>query len=630
MTSSLSRSRQLTALIFAGFIPLLIFVPALAHSDVSVISAATVEGYNTGLAYRAALAWSALGLAAVVLAVLGGWLPAEPIDAAAPEAGPSPARRWLERGVVLVLTLMVFAPPLLARHGPYIEDPVFLTALHRMTGGQVPYRDFEFLYGPLMLYPAYFWIRLTGYSMRHYYQYLALLEAVQGVILIAVLQRFLPRFRTRLPVFLALALLLANPLLGLNYNGFRRLLPAGALLILARSPGSRRNVLGVGALLGLAIAYSHDYGLVALVSAAAFLGLLWMRRPSLRAIGDATLLGVTAIACWLLVSGLLLGSGFPAYIADTRGLVARFSAGEAGFRFYWTLNSLAGFALLSLALVTLGGLLARRREPLSWGDGFFVCMTVATLLALKSGLNRSDVWHLDGALFFLTLPFLAGLPMNLASWSRPTRRLAATLVGIVAVTCAIGNAPSAAYMAEGWMAGLRETFAAAPPAPARFPTAAPMIEYERSQPRSDVLALSAYLAQPDHWGHPVLFYGALWGLGEMVGVYKRDHLNDDFIYANERGRAVADWLLAQSDPLVVIDREWYDRLYAPAGADTVSRAIPFRTSAVKSAGEWLASVHYRGLVTERRLTELRWRRTVGLAVRGAFTAQQRFGRFVVL
>jgi hypothetical protein len=69
---------------------------------------------------------------------------------------------------------------------------------------------------------------------------------------------------------------------------------------------------------------------------------------------------------------LLLRDTFTAYLKAAWYVVNRFSSGEAGFPFYWTVNSLVAFALLSLCCVTAGRGLGRRSvATVSSGDRFF-------------------------------------------------------------------------------------------------------------------------------------------------------------------------------------------------------------------------------------------------------------------
>jgi len=629
------RTWTLAAILFAAVLPVLVIVPTLFPTDPTVLSAAGLEGYSTVWAYRSAVVWSVVTLALAAFATRVGWLDLEFDDTyvrSGTHAATMTARtKWVERGIVALIVVVALWPPFLSRYGPFIEDTIFATALHRMQGGMVPYRDFEFLYGPLMLVPASWFMSAVGYSLEHYYIYLTTIEVVQYVLIVALLQSLIPERRTRLVVFVILVGLLANPLLGLNYNGVRRLLPLGTLLLLTRDPRSLPRAAIAAVLLGLSVAYAHDYSLGAAFASAGLYVAMFVRKPSRELVVPALAFGVISVATWLSVSYLLLGDGFPSYISDTRGLVARFSAGEAGFRFYWTANAAAAFALLALGLVIAGRGIAHRLELSEWGDRFFLTAVLATFLALKSGLNRSDVWHLDGAFFAVCVAFLLPLPRRVMRWSSSTQNIATTLAGVVSVTHLLGNAPTAAYIAEGWVKGFRDARAGLVTTTACAAQAvAPCIENEKSHPREALVAVGAYLAEPAQRGQRVLLYGELWGAGQRMGVYKRDHLNDDFIYDDARGIAVGEWINEPADALVVMAKPWYERLYAPPGADTIGAKAPFTPSIVKTAGEYLASVHYRGVVVERPLAELRWRRTVGVRVRERFALDRTFGDLVVL
>jgi len=226
--------------------------------------------------------------------------------------------------------------------------------------------------------------------------------------------------------------------------------------------------------------------------------------------------------------------------------------------------------------------------------------------------------------------FLLPLPA-LVLTRGPRERIAGyVLVAVLGITHLIGNAPIAAYVAGGWVKGSRDVLGGTARAACPQGTAAPCVLGERTAPpQMGADSLAAWLAGPGR-GRPVLFYGALWGSGPSLGVYKRDHLNDDFIYDDDRGSRAGEWIASRDDGIVIMERAWHDRLFAPPGADTVGYEPPFRASLVKSMGEWLASVHYRGVIVERPLFELRWRRTAGRFVREHFRETAAFGDYVVL
>ena len=192
--------------IYFGYILLLVTVPYGFPPEASLSTAAAEEGYNVLAAHYVVLAWS-------LVAVLGSaiyWRWAHRPDSPATEAtigGAATVQRtgktgyFLEAGCVFLVFVALYAPPFLARYGPYIEDSLFLNYLLRMHCGLTPYRDFQFIYGPLMLYPAFYWTEIFGYSMSSFFGYLSLLEGLQFAVLILVLQRYLPTRSKRYAVF---------------------------------------------------------------------------------------------------------------------------------------------------------------------------------------------------------------------------------------------------------------------------------------------------------------------------------------------------------------------------------------------------------------------------------------------
>ena len=127
---------------FVGYIPLVAYLPYSFSTPVGVISEAAVAGFSNEAAYLLAAGWTVLGL--VVFFLLGVWARSDPANGPVPsviKASAHPVsrrQRVLEVGTVVVLVLLAYWPWFLARYGPYIEDHIFLTALHRMEGGLRP------------------------------------------------------------------------------------------------------------------------------------------------------------------------------------------------------------------------------------------------------------------------------------------------------------------------------------------------------------------------------------------------------------------------------------------------------------------------------------------------------------
>ena len=169
-------------------------------------------------------------------------------------------RRFIEILVVCVGTLVLYFPLAMARYGPFLEENIHLTAIHRMLAGDIPYQDFEFLYGPLMLYLPYFWCVLFGYTLASFYTYVACIEVLVFGLLLFVLQTRIHRFGERLFAFVFFAATLFNPLIGPNQNGLRKILPLLLLLSIIKYPFAKTAWFLNGIGLGLLLAYSHEIG----------------------------------------------------------------------------------------------------------------------------------------------------------------------------------------------------------------------------------------------------------------------------------------------------------------------------------------------------------------------------------
>ncbi|MGL4280571.1 MAG: hypothetical protein ACRCS0_09400, partial [Albidovulum sp.] len=274
-------TRLITAVLagLAGYGLLLAVVPRLiaAAPAEPVVSAAFAQGYNAPLAYWVALLWSLVLIAA-------GWHLARRSGESPPAATAGSCGRLvpLELVAVFAIFFLAYFPLFLTRQGPHIEDHGFILAMLRMACGQIPYRDFEFLYGPAMIYSLWWWAQIFGVSMKSYYSFLAVQEAVQFTLMMAVLQLTIRDRRMRFLAFVILAPFLINTLLGVNWSAMRRLLAVFALLLAATRPFDIRTNLAVGVTVGLYATYSHEYAAatlagIGLIYAALLAGADWRR-----------------------------------------------------------------------------------------------------------------------------------------------------------------------------------------------------------------------------------------------------------------------------------------------------------------------------------------------------------------
>ena len=622
-----------------GFVPVLAVVPAWFPVNPSIVSAAAAEGYNNNVAYVGMVLWALTGLAIFAIFQRStNYRNKQPvgldIDLAPEVASPRANRfRSLEIAVVFLGAVAMYFPIFLAKYGPFIEDEVFLNVLLRMQSGQQPYVDFEFLYGPLMIYPAHLWTKLFGYSMVSFYSYLALLEALPFVALLAVLQRYFSKPLIRYAVFLLIAVLLFNTLLGPNQNAIRKLLPVFLILLITVRPRSLMTIAAGSLLLGLQLSYSHEYGVAALVGILGMYGFLAVRERDVSYVRFALATLIISASVWYASSALLLGEGFSSYIVETVYLSRQFGAGEAGFRFYWTLNSLAIFGLIGLACVFIGRGITRPTDtPIGPGDLLLLCGLVYALIGLKSGLNRADLWHLNPPILVLVVAFLLPSAKSLFAYSNRIRWVATTLIVIIAATYLVGILPSGSLYASGLLRGLRDSIAPqATTGVIAVKTRAPTVEIERSHPDLEAIRMGEYLADESRADRPVFFYYDLWELGIYVGVPKTDFINDDFLYSDERGDLLRNYLEEREEVIVVISRPVYERLFGLSNPKEDSELeLRYQTSVTKSLAKRLSTVHYQGVETELQLKEQRWERTVGDYVRSHFGLVAEFGDYLVL
>lgn len=625
--------------LFLAFLPLLGIVPYWFSVDPEVASAAASVGYNNQAAYILVVLAALLALGVLAMAGRRGYFdsPGQTSGSTSSSSQAKPLapnkRHILEVGAVFLVVYSLYFPWFLARYGPYIEDSYFLTVLHRMHGGQQPYVDFEFVYGPLMAYLPYFWTKLTGFSMVSYFSFVALLEAVQFALLLVVLQRYFPTFRVRLAVLLLIGAFLFNTLLGPSWNGLRMLLPVFIMVLVATRPNSVLALSMASALLGVLLAYSHDFGIFCLVGVLAIYGLKVVRGQGLASALPAFLIVPLSAVVWSLITVALLGAAFPDYIESTFYTLRRFSAAEAAFPFYWTVNSLATFGLLVLALVIVGRALGKKGDvQIGAGDLLLFGGLTYSLVALKSGLNRADMWHLASPMLILIFAFVLPLPKQLFAYARPASQLAVALILVMGFTYLAALSPSGSYYARGLLLGFRDTAMSPGQAPTVMAqTRGLTIEPERSFPDPDVMGLGGYLADTERRERPVVLYAGVWGLDKRIGVYKQTYLTDDFLLSDQSGYAVRDFLQARPDAFIVMERQIYQSTFSTPDANI--RPEPLRVyaeTATKKVLSWLSTVHFNAVEIEHQEKLQRWDRTVGYYVRSHYHQVAEFGDLVVL
>lgn len=220
-----------------------------------VVGASYALGFNNGVSFFGYVA----SLALIVLLV-ARLLPAPSRNVADTLQWKASRFSYGVAAVVIFGHVALFAA-LYAYKGRFVfgEGLYFQSLLHRMLQGEVPYTDFGFYYGPLMLYPAYWLSRIVGLDAGYGLWYVATYVIGLG-FLFAVLSIGMDTARGAAKWFVFLALGLFNPLTGLNATFMRYLFPTVVLILVVRffRAGGIRRGIAAAALLAAAVTYSFE------------------------------------------------------------------------------------------------------------------------------------------------------------------------------------------------------------------------------------------------------------------------------------------------------------------------------------------------------------------------------------
>lgn len=632
MSQSPYRNQAILTLgVFFGYVILIITLPYLIPSPEGVINAASLQGYNSPLASLTAQAWTLISI--VICAVFArrwGYLGTkeEVADSEGSENDPQTGRlSWIEIGLVFLLFAAAYFPVFLARHGAYIEDNYFISVLQRMDQGQAIYRDFGFFYGPLMIYPAYAWTSLFGYSMVSYFGYLAVLQGVTFAILIGVLQKFIPARGWRYLVFILLLPIFFDTLFGLNWNALRRLVPLLIALLIAVRPYQLSTVLWASVIAGLHMAYSHDYAVGGIAAILGVYGVAFLRGEGWSAVRDAVSISAGSFLVWAATVFLLLGSDFVAYIEHAIEIVSNFSTGLGAMLFHWTANSLALFGLLAMAVVVIGGgIFSRRSARLSSGDRLLLFGVFYALVVLKSGLNRADVWHINAPFIIILFAYLLPLPSRVFPLGKGARAIAFALFGIISFTYFVGIWPTLNMHLRSYKAGFDEVVSGKAPKAPDFPLEAHSIEFERTYPRESISNLAEILSSERYIHREVYFYADAWSLSPKVGRTRTTYgISDEMQFARD-----SDYLERHPDAVVIMPKSHYEFVYGLIRPEDLSSDPRLNTSKVRLAQRFLSTVHLASITYEKELKAKRWKAFAGDKIRANYVLESDLGSQVLL
>jgi len=375
-------------------------IPYLFPSASAMLSASSLAGFNNSLAYW----WYVLALAVVAcgVAARSEGPPSLPTLTTRPLFGAPPL------AVVLIMTghVALFAALYWAGRGfVFAEALYFQDVTYRVLAGAVPFVDFNFFYGPLLLYPSvllshYFGVS-AGYAVAYVLTYLGGLYCVYLVLAALIQDR-----RAAVLWFGLFAIGFFNPILGLNYTFGRFLIPVvtiGAIWHCNRQVSVRRWFAAVGLLI-LAVLCSPEVAVVTTAAAAVLVSLIVVshgaddRMQRLVALGTIILSGLPASAAALL---LIDGSWRPAVAYF--GPIVTFSAGAWSTPIDPSLPMLTLIGLTVLFVVQFSRSWWRHRSIGAQLSPLAAYLAIA-LLMQRASFGKADVLHIA----------YSGLPVYLA------------------------------------------------------------------------------------------------------------------------------------------------------------------------------------------------------------------------
>ena len=296
-TETLKRYLLWSVLAVAGY--LCIFeVPFFFPPSTPTLSAAYSAGFNNKLASIAAVLFA---IASFAMARNSAVKTTKLCLA----EGQRPPKKLLWIALLAYASILsVYSASLYAYDHGYGEASYFLNRLNQIVVfGKVPFRDFEFAYGPLLLYvPAFVhWLGAPLHISveRSYYVSLIVLSLVGVYALFWLVNEIVPGYHDKVVVFAAFALFGLNPTMGMNYMYFRFVGPYIGLLISERFTSLRPTLTFVCMASFLLFSISPEMGLAYSVGTSALgvcraldLGASWLGTILAAWLGPAFLLGI--------------------------------------------------------------------------------------------------------------------------------------------------------------------------------------------------------------------------------------------------------------------------------------------------------------------------------------------------
>lgn len=326
---------------------------------------------------------------------------------------------WIVAAAVAVINAAVLASWYnVLPYTHYGEFTYFIQRVEAAVTGRVPYRDFAFDYGPVMLAVPVGLYHLFGgrISVEQAYFTTLLLHFTAGFALLAYIVSRMRMARDHALVFLLVAIPFINLTMGLNYTPLRFGVALSAMFAIrhlyVRAREGVRYCWGLLALGAFAFpivnfAISPEMGLALTIGLLVYFG--WFLFGAERRLALLGLLVIGGVGVAVLL--------FPRAYFDS---MLSFGKGGASFPIFPTIHIVA-FLLAAIWVIPRLGVVAIREEP---GVGAFAAgMAVLMGLFILPAMGRCDSGHvyLNGLGLFL-------LALAAATWVKTGPRLAVLIV----------------------------------------------------------------------------------------------------------------------------------------------------------------------------------------------------------
>lgn len=262
------------------------------------------------------------------------------------------------------------------------ESEQFVPAMQRLADGQRVYSDFDFYYGPWLLfvpYLGYLAVSLFGGSVADGYFLGLFILQLLGLAQLRFLINHMPMSdRHRRITFYAAALATLPVHAGINLILFRFITVAWGLLLISRIPADqwRRRASTAAGLAALTYGVSPEYGIILTIVFLVLAALAWIEGRRLESAAMAVVAILAPMVFRLLFPGIF-------------NTIAVYAQGGWRWPFVPSIGMLAFFTAMFVLSFAIGTRIRNLR-----GNVVYLTLCLAALGSLPAALGRGDPMHL--------------------------------------------------------------------------------------------------------------------------------------------------------------------------------------------------------------------------------------------